>query len=171
MGIRSAGSGVYTSGRENNSAPPTSPHRGEPTRGVCVRGTHRLRHSHTSHTDTRYIHDSFIIVIVTFTHLTQRGTCRGEHLFWIHTQSPPNCPHHLILDSVIDPKGYRGEHLFWIHTQSPPTDFGLSDKHFTHQGGTHMGGGLKGRHAHGELEAHGGCGERYGSRVRENDGR
>ena len=33
------------------------------------------------------------------------------------------------------------------------------------------GGGLKGRHAHGELEAHGGCGERYGSRVRENDGR
>ena len=32
-------------------------------------------------------------------------------------------------------------------------------------------GGLKGRHAHGELEAHGGCGERYGSRVRENDGR
>ena len=25
------------------------------------------------------------------------------------------------------------------------------------------GGGLKGRHAHGELEAHGGCGERYGS--------
>ena len=35
-------------------------------------------------------------------------------------------PHHLILDSVIDPKGYRGEHLFWIHTQSPPPDFGLS---------------------------------------------
>ena len=33
------------------------------------------------------------------------------------------------------------------------------------------GGGLKGRHAHGELEAHGGCSERYGSRVRENDGR
>ena len=27
------------------------------------------------------------------------------------------------------------------------------------------GGGLRGRHAHGELEAHGGCGERYGSRV------
>ena len=33
------------------------------------------------------------------------------------------------------------------------------------------GGDLKGRHAHGELEAHGGCSERYGSRVRENDGR
>ena len=33
------------------------------------------------------------------------------------------------------------------------------------------GGGLKGRHAHGELEAHGGCSERYGSRVRENGGR
>ena len=32
-------------------------------------------------------------------------------------------------------------------------------------------GGLKERPAHGELEAHGGCGERYGSRVRENDGR
>ena len=52
--------------------------------------------------------------------------CRGEHLFWIHTQSPPpdfglsdwpkgvgesiysgftHNPHHLILDSVIDPKG------------------------------------------------------------------
>ena len=27
------------------------------------------------------------------------------------------------------------------------------------------GGGSKGRHAHGELEAHGGCGERYGSRA------
>jgi len=30
------------------------------------------------------------------------------------------------------------------------------------------GGGLKGRHAHGELEAHGGSGEEYGSCVREN---
>ena len=36
VGIRSAGSGVYTSGRENNSArAPTSPHRGEHTRCVC----------------------------------------------------------------------------------------------------------------------------------------
>ena len=33
------------------------------------------------------------------------------------------------------------------------------------------GGGLEGRHAHGELEAHGGSGEEYGSCVRENDGR
>ena len=32
------------------------------------------------------------------------------------------------------------------------------------------GGGLEGRHAHGELEAHGGSGEEYGSCVRENDG-
>jgi len=32
------------------------------------------------------------------------------------------------------------------------------------------GGGLEGRHAHGELEAHGGGGEEYGSCVRENDG-
>jgi hypothetical protein len=32
------------------------------------------------------------------------------------------------------------------------------------------GGSLEGRHAHGELEAHGGCGEKYGSCVRENDG-
>ncbi len=31
------------------------------------------------------------------------------------------------------------------------------------------GGGLEGRHAHGELEAHGGGGEEYGSCVREND--
>jgi len=31
-------------------------------------------------------------------------------------------------------------------------------------------GGLEGRHAHGELEAHGGSGEEYGSCVRENDG-
>ena len=33
------------------------------------------------------------------------------------------------------------------------------------------GGGLEWRHTHGELEAHGGCRERYGSRVRDNDGR
>ena len=33
--------------------------------------------------------------------LTQRG--RGEHLFWIHSFT--HNPHHLILDSVIDPKG------------------------------------------------------------------
>jgi len=32
------------------------------------------------------------------------------------------------------------------------------------------GGGLEGRHAQGELEAHGGSGEEYGRCVRENDG-
>ena len=38
------------------------------------------------------------------------------------------------------------------------------------QGRVPRGGGLDGRHAHGELEAHGGSGEEYGSCVRENDG-
>ena len=59
----------------------------------------------------------------------------GESIYSGFTHNP----HHLILDSVIDPKGYpdRGEHLFWIHTQSsidnvsrhhlpPVPDFGLS---------------------------------------------
>ena len=75
-----------------------------------------------------------------------------------------------------------GEHVLirWPKTRarSPPscqkshTDaHSHSHKPFTHQGGSRHGGGSKGRHAHGELEAHGGCGERYGSRVRENDGR
>ncbi len=36
---------------------------------------------------------------------------------------------------------------------------------------TAPGSGLEGGHAHGELEAHGGCGEKYGSCVRKNDGR
>ncbi len=36
--------------------------------------------------------------------------------------------------------------------------------------GVPRGGGLEGRHAHGELEAHGGGGEEYGSCVRENNG-
>ena len=31
----------------------------------------------------------------------RKGRVAGEHLFWIHTHNP----HHLILDSVIDPKG------------------------------------------------------------------
>ena len=33
------------------------------------------------------------------------------------------------------------------------------------------GGGLEGRQAHGELEAHGGCGEKDGHSVREDDSR
>ena len=54
---------------------------------------------------------------------------KGEHLSILddldsHTFTQSNLnPHHLISDSVIDPKG---EHLFWIHKQSPPPDFGLS---------------------------------------------
>ena len=40
---------------------------------------------------------------------------------------------------------------------------------FTHT--SPQGGPARGRRTHGELEAHGGCGERYGRRVRENDGR
>ena len=34
-----------------------------------------------------------------------------------------------------------------------------------------QGGGLEGRQAHGELEAHGGCGEKDGHSVREDDSR
>jgi hypothetical protein len=36
-------------------------------------------------------------------------------------------PHHLILNSVVDPKVGRGGYSFWIHTLSPPPDFELSD--------------------------------------------
>ena len=45
--------------------------------------------------------------------LTQRG--RGEHFFWIHTRNP----HHLIFDSVIDPKARVGESISSGFTHNP----------------------------------------------------
>ena len=56
--------------------------------------------------------------------------CWDGVLRWVGVWDPPilsgftHYPHHLVLNSVIDPK--RGMYSFWIHTLSPPPDFELS---------------------------------------------
>ena len=58
---------------------------------------------------------------------TQESESRGRvYFFWTFT----HYPHHLILNSVIDPnpKGVGGEVFFLdSHTIAPPPDFELSD--------------------------------------------
>ena len=65
---------------------------------------------------------------------------------WRHTSA--RAPTHVHV-SPVRVRNHTQTHIH-IHTRASHAKVGPAE------------GGLKGRHAHGELEAHGGCGERYG---------